>query len=157
MMTNMNLGAAQSDAGWMTVKSAAEHARISPQSVYNFIKRGDLIGKNRAGKTYVDAEEVRVLAAQKYARHPETATTVPARAAVDRPAKAEQNPLDDTRRWVVNQRAQIDRERAALIDQEAKIAQAREALDARELELMEAEQAITVLDRITAARSGGAG
>lgn len=163
----MNPGNIRAVDGWMTVSAAAEMCRVSPQTVYNYLKRGDIKSKNRSGKTFVDPEEVKVLAAQRWSRNPVTATTVPVSEANQRahdaalaqaqeaepviasePATA--NKLESARAFIEQEREAIRTARADLEERERAIAAERELLDVRELEIIDVEKAFALLDKISA-------
>jgi hypothetical protein len=64
-------------ADWLPVRAAARLVNVSPQTVYNYVKRNEIRQKNRGGRTLVATEDVRRMAAQKFARFPAPASQTP--------------------------------------------------------------------------------
>jgi len=75
--TRKRNGEADPSADWLPVANAAHFALVSPQTVYNYVKRNEVRHKNRGGRTLVCMEDVNRMAAQKHARFPVSAAIHP--------------------------------------------------------------------------------
>lgn len=148
------------NAAWLPMASAARLVNVSPQTVYNYVKRNEVHSKNRGGKTLVSVEDVRRMAAQKYERYPVPATRFPAPTWSEPAAEISEEttvmtttPASDrltlARRKVDAERRELAEARRSREEQIERLRGELELLLVRESELDDALKAIETIERLT--------
>mgnify|MGYP001156561508 CR=1 FL=1 len=162
-------------AEWLAVSDAARIVQISEPTIYRYVKNNEVRFKNRGNRKIVCMEDVKRMAAQKYARFPVAPTTTPTPVSdsVDAPiappvASAPEPVLPDydpepdvdqfpqpgpdrlalARSTVAQERSGIAAERALLEEEIARLTGELELLIVRESELDDAMKAIEMVEKL---------